>query len=102
MVKKDSRASGDKKPAAKQTVKRESNPSERQRSFARERSAVLRPAEQSGAQAERESSQQSFATGEHENPDPSQGYKEKMSQYRQRQLRASKSAKTALSEKRRK
>jgi hypothetical protein len=91
MPKKDSRAVGDKQPPAKQAAKREANLLKRKRSFARERSSVLRPPEQPETNAVAEESEHSFAARDQENPAASQSYQEKIAKYHRRQLRASES-----------
>jgi hypothetical protein len=88
MPEEDSRAAPDKQPPAKQAAKREANLLKRRRSFARERSSVLRPPEQSESGAVPEESAHSFTTPDQEDSAATQSYKEKIAEYHQRLFRA--------------
>src|SRR4051794_10637870 len=93
MAKKDSSTIDDKRAPKKGAVKREGNPLERERSFVRQRSAVLRPPDQSEKQAAADGTQQGFANDEQDDNVPTADYKQKVAQYRSRQHQASESRK---------
>jgi hypothetical protein len=91
MTKKDSSANKARDARAKKDAITEGNPMERERSFARQRAAVLRPPGRQGAQTANDPREESFAIDAEDDSGPPGDYKEKHAQYRDRQHRASKS-----------